>query len=180
MFREAALPAGFPPAGPVGEVRIKEYPAARVALVRSGEMNNASQNGMFSPLFKHIKKNDIAMTSPVVMDLSQADDASPLSMAFVYREPSIGKPGEDGKVHVIDTPPLTVISVAQRGGYNADNYAGGVEQLRKWLKANRDYETAGAPRVLAYNSPFIPGFLKLSEVQIPVRRVAHTPPQAPG
>jgi len=43
-------------------------------------------------------------------------------------------------------------------------------KLRLWLDENRDrYEACGRPRFLAYNSPFVPWFLKLGEVQVPVR-----------
>lgn len=50
------------------------------------------------------------------------------------------------------------------------------ERRRAWLTEHPEWTAAGPPRSLAYNSPFVPGFVKYSEVQIPVaRRPADTP-----
>jgi len=64
MISEAKLPVGFPAPGPVGEVIVKTYPAHRLARVRA-ERNN--DNGMFMQLFRHIERQEIAMTAPVEM-----------------------------------------------------------------------------------------------------------------
>ena len=74
MFGEARLPEGYPEPGPVGEVIIKTYPASRVAKVQAREMAGANANGMFWPLFNHIKKENISMTPPVLMGY---DDMKP-------------------------------------------------------------------------------------------------------
>ena len=68
-IREAELPDGFPDPGPAGKVIVKEYPAYRLARFAALQGQPASQNGMFWPLFQHIKRNDIAMTAPVEMGL---------------------------------------------------------------------------------------------------------------
>jgi hypothetical protein len=47
MFREADLPKGFPPPASVGEIVIKDYPAYRLARVRSGE--NGVRGGPSDP-----------------------------------------------------------------------------------------------------------------------------------
>lgn len=172
MVNESELPKGFPGPGPVGQVMEKQYPASRVAEVRAAELGGAAgMNGMFRPLFNHIKSNQISMTSPVVMELSGREPGRAESMAFVYGDPGIGTPGEAaGKVHVEDAPPLTVLSVALRGGYGERQFRRGEERLRAWLAEHPGrYEVVGPARVLAYNSPFVPWFLKLSEVQVPVR-----------
>ena len=97
-------------------------------------MNGADMDRMFNPLFNHIKDNNISMTSPVVMELSQQAPGRTESMAFVYGDPTIGKPGPaEGKVRIEDVPPLVVISIAQRGGYSASNFRKGEETLRNWL-----------------------------------------------
>jgi effector-binding domain-containing protein len=178
MFREAMLPAGYPPPAPVGEVVVKSYPASRVAIVRSAEMGGADSNQMFQPLFEHITKNDISMTTPVVMDYqpgaatAATDPAQPASMAFVYADTTLGTPGVDGDVRVEDLPAITVVSIGVRGSYDDEaQFRVAIDQLRKWLADNADeYESAGVPRVLGYNSPFVPRFLRYGEVQIPIRR----------
>ena len=63
LFREAKLPKGFPPPGPIGQVIVKEYPEARAAVVQSAALGKAADEGrMFQPLFNHIKSHEIAMS----------------------------------------------------------------------------------------------------------------------
>lgn len=164
MVSEAKLPQGFPDPGPVGSVVVKTYPPHRLARATVGA---DSDNAMFMKLFNHIKRNDIAMTSPVQMDGARE------SMAFLYATPGLGTPGPDPKdpaVVVEDIPETTVVSVGIRGSYSKETAAKGVAQLREWLAAHPEWQPAGDPRTLGYNSPFVPSFLKYSEVQIPVRR----------
>ena len=166
MFGEAKLPAGFPPPGPVGQVMVREYPASRAARVRSETLGNADDNGMFMPLFNHIKSHDIAMTSPVDITWSEA---KPVAMAFVYADPAIGAPGKEGVVEVTDQPALTVVSIGVRGSYNRERFNAALAQLNAWLDQHPGkYGISGPPRYLAYNSPFVPWFLRFGEVQIPV------------
>jgi hypothetical protein len=151
MFDEANLPKGYPAPGPVGQILVKQYPAARIAVNHGGD-----QDSMFMPLFNHIKKHDIAMSSPVEITWSdpqtQPADAKPQAMAFVYREPDIGAPGIDGKVEVIDVPPQTFLSVGMRGSYNRQHLVEGVQKLRGWLTAHsNEYKETGPPRYLGYN-----------------------------
>jgi hypothetical protein len=45
-------------------------------------------------------------------------------------------------------------------------------QLQRWLADNAgSYRAAGPPRFLGYNSPFVPSFWKLGELQIPIEAV---------
>jgi arylsulfatase A-like enzyme len=190
MVSEAALPAGFPAPGPVDRVIVKTYPAHRLARATAG----AAANGMFMKLFRHIERNKIAMTAPVVMDWPAAGDADggagadggvgprakqrePEAMAFLYREPSIGAAGADPAdpaVVVADVPETVVVSIGLRGGYGEDTVNRGLEKLREWLAAHPEWTVAGPPRSLGYNSPFVPDFAKYSEAQIPV---VPTPPR---
>jgi hypothetical protein len=177
VVAEAKLPEGFPKPGPVGEVIVKEYPACRLARTRSAR----GDDGMFMKLFRHIQRNDVKMTAPVEMSLA-ADDAHEdgSAMAFLYASPAIGTPGpdpDDADVVVEDAAALTVASVGIRGGYGPATFARGAEQVREWLRDHPEWEAAGRPRALAYNSPFVPGMLKYAEVQVPIaaRRPAATP-----
>lgn len=181
MFREAKLPAGYPAPGPVGEVVVKTYPASRVALVSSADPGGASPNGLFRPLFDHIRREGIAMTSPVVMryDAPASDEGATRlrSMAFVYANPDIGRTragGDEGggsPVEVVDVPALTVVSIGVRGNYSEAHLRKAVAQLDAWLEAHvGEYTRADLPRYLGYNSPFVPWFLRYGEVQLPVVR----------
>ena len=189
MFNEAKLPLGFPPPSPTGQVVIKDYPAYRLARIRALDAGRqAGPNTMFGPLFNHIKRNDIAMTAPVEMayppaTLAADGDGLPSvgvkrveSMAFLYGDSSLGAAGPDEadrRVVVEDVPKMTVLSVAVRGGYTEANFTSGLDKLQAWLAANPgQVRVVGPPRYLAYNSPFVPGFLKIGEVQLPIERDA--------
>jgi|694.fasta_scaffold16648_9 hypothetical protein len=171
MVSEAKLPAGFPAPGPVGEVIVKTYPAHRLARTAAAA---GGDDRMFMRLFGHIKRNEIAMTAPVTMDWAgdPAEQGGPESMAFLYAEPDMGKAGPDpadAGVVVEDIPEATVASIGLRGGYGEKTFRKGAEQLAAWLAAHPEWEPAGPPRMLAYNSPFVPGLLKYSEIQRPIR-----------
>jgi len=139
---------------------------------------------MFMPLFNHIKRNDVAMTAPVEIEYAASSKPTETgtgsrehqratSMAFMYAVPSLGTTGPDpadARVVVEDVPAMTVLSVGARGGYTEGNLAAGLEKLEAWLAENPGrFRVVGPPRYLAYNSPFVPWFLKFGEVQLPVR-----------
>ena len=168
MISEAKLPVGFPPPGPVGTVIVKTYPAHRLARVRAERSND---NGMFMQLFRHIERHEIAMTAPVEMVWQGDTSKNPESMAFLYRSGEIGAPGadpQDGRVMVEDIPEIKVVSLGMRGAYGRETTDKGLEKLRAWLASHPEWQPAGAPRTLAYNSPFVPNFLKYAEIQLPI------------
>jgi hypothetical protein len=174
MISEAKLPEGFPGPGPVGEAITKTYPAHRLARVRSGDRGN---DGSFMKLFRHIERNEIAMTAPVEMEMAAADGggAAPRteSMAFLYGSATTGTPGPDpadANVVVEDVPETTVVSLGVRGSYREERFAEFTAKLEAWLGEHPEWVAAGPPRTLAYNSPFVPGILKYAEVQIPITR----------
>jgi hypothetical protein len=171
LFREAKLPAQYPPPGPVGKVVVKSYPPSRMAMVHSRDLDDAGQNRMFMSLFNHIKREKIAMTAPVVMEYSVDGDAARAdSMAFVYADTSIGATGDNGDVTVFDVPSITVVSVGVRGSYGEKHLKDALRLIDGWLADRPDeYVRAGAPRYLGYNSPMVPWFLRYGEVQLPVR-----------
>ena len=171
MFSEAKLPEGFPAAGPVNEVIVKTYPTHRLARVRA----EGGGNGMFMKLFRHIERNEIAMTAPVEMSWQQAAGKEPIAMAFLYAKPSIGAAGadpEDQRVVVEDIPEIKVVSIGLRGGYDKATFDRGATRLEAWLKEHPEWKAAGDLRTLAYNSPFVPGLMKYSEAQIPIEPTA--------
>jgi len=174
MISEAKLPAGFPAPGPVGEVITKTYPPHRLARVRSG---GRGTDGSFMALFRHIERNEIAMTAPVEMEMGVADDKTAhlrtASMAFLYGSADVGTPGPDPtdpNVVVEDVPEVTVVSLGVRGSYSEDRFAEFAGKLEAWLVEHPQWVAAGPPRMLAYNSPFVPGMLKYAEVQVPIAR----------
>lgn len=192
--KEADLPKGFPPPGPVGEVVVKDYPAYRAART---SMAAAGQNGAFRVLFNHIQSHDIPMTAPVEMTYRReadgkaapqgpttkpttepvatkpadgAGDLAPAAMAFLYATTDVGKGGKDGDVDVVDVPALTVVSVGVRGSYTAERMAGALKRVDAWLARHKEYSADGPPRYLGYNSPFNLPWMLYGEVQVPVKK----------
>ena len=164
---EAPVPAGFPAPTPVGVVEIKKLPVYRMAKVANSGMGG---NNFFT-LFNHIKKNNIEMTAPVEMTMSEKNGKyTESSMAFLYQETTLGKVGPQGNVAVLDTTECTVVSVGMRGSPSSEN----IESARRWLLEKikttpQAYEIAGELKVMGYNSPFMPEKLRYYEVQLPLK-----------
>ncbi len=179
LFNEAELPEGFPAPGPVDRIVIKTYPPHRLARVRSA--GSRDQSGMFRPLFRHIQRNDIAMTAPVQMTYPDGKGTEgepvkkaeqPDSMAFFYREPGLGNPGPDpadAQVTVEDVPVITVLSIGVRGSYTNERMVRARQKLEQWMASYPGrVRPVGPIRFMGYNSPFVPGFLRFGEVQWPI------------
>ncbi len=169
---EAELPQGFPGPTPVGQIKVKRYPSYRMAQV------GTEQGNAFWTLFRHISRQGIAMTTPVQMDYDTTEAAEPRrrSMAFLYGSPDLGSPGADGRVRVVDVPPMTVVSIGVRGATTPQKVIAARDQLLGWLAVNRAaYLPDGPMRVLGYNSPFVPAKRRYFEVQIPVKPIGDAP-----
>jgi hypothetical protein len=180
------LPVGYPAPTPPGAIDLKTYPSLRRAEVTSQTSHaNLGMNLAFFPLFNHIKRRDIAMTSPVEMDyagMSISGETPPvaapkpqlkaMTMSFLYRSPELGPLGgdsQDAKVRVVDTAPATYLSLGLQGGYGLDRVQEGMEQLQAWLAANTRWEAVGDVRALHYNGPERRDRDKWLEVQVQVR-----------
>ena len=170
---DTALPVGYPEPTPPGAIDLKTYPSVRRAVVSGKGTPNRGMNDAFWPLFNHIKKKKIAMTSPVEMDYSTASAPevakSDWSMAFLYRTPELNGTGSDGKVEVVDAPAVTVVAVGVKGDYGTGLVAKGAELIEAWLVENPQWEAAGHWRSLYYNGPALDFWNKWGEVQMPVR-----------
>ena len=190
MMIEAPLPEGYPAPTPPGMIELKTYPSVRRAEYSANGSSNFGMNVGFWPLFNHIKSREIAMTSPVEMDYKPAGERTPLApmqdaegswtMSFLYRKADLGPTGEDGRIKVVDTPEMTVLSIGMRGAYGMGTVNSGMDALSKWLAAQSQWEAIGDPRGLNYNGPQVSMKNKWSEVQIVVRRRSATSSPATG
>jgi hypothetical protein len=180
---ESPLPAGYPEPTPPGAIDLKRYPTVRRAEYVSSGSPGMGMNMGFFPLFNHIKRNDIAMTSPVEMDYrdlfdpatgkQEPKDSMSWTMSFLYRTAElapVGKDAKDGKVIVTDRPELEVLSIGMNGPYGTGVVEKGLTLLHAWLKDHPEYEVSGEPRAFHYNGPYIANRNKWSEVQLPVRK----------
>lgn len=129
---EAPIPDGYVPPTPENCVEIKSYPSVRRAEFDSSNLwwpdfMGMGQNRAFSPLFKHISSRNIPMTSPVEMNYHnlastvgflQSANPSDWTMSFLYKTSTLGPVGPaENDINVVDTAPVTVISVALTGSY---------------------------------------------------------------
>lgn len=172
---DTPLPEGYPLPTPPGAIEIKSYPLVRRAVVSGTGGADSGMNRAFWPLFNHIKKHDIAMTSPVEVDYHDLENAtSPnprdWTMAFLYRSPEMNQPGVEGSVRVLDAEPVTVIAVGLKGDYSMDLVRRGLAEIDAWLAENPEWTPAGSWRALYYNGPSLFWWNKWAEVQRPVTR----------
>ena len=159
---ESELPAYFAPPTPVGEIEIKHYKSYRMAKTLSGGRT------AFFKLFKHIKENDIKMTSPVQMTYDGAKDKLvETEMAFLYPDLETNGSANQDDVEVVDTDPVRVISMGMRGRPSANEVEKAAEMLREAsVHFPMKFELKGEVRLMGYNSPAVPPKDQFYEVQI--------------
>lgn len=156
--------------GEVGVCEIKSLPPARILEARdAGEAaQQATMNRAFRPLFAYIRDNGIPMTTPVEM---RADEGG--VMAFYLDEASAKRDdlraGE--RVSLRTLPARTVASLTVRGSYTPERIRETESTLRAWLSEHPDWQSTGPAYAVYWNSPFMPGIFKRSEVHIPVTAV---------
>lgn len=149
----------------VGTIEVKTLPAAKLLIARSDNHYFDDNNDLFRPLFRYIQTNDIPMTVPVEVEID------PGAMYFY-----IGSNHKDRKlentdeVNIIELPERTVLSLGVRGSYNSENFDAAQETLRAYLAEQDEWVQTGPARAIYWNGPFTLGFLKRSEVHIPVER----------
>lgn len=171
---DTPLPFGYPPPTPPGAIDLKTYPRVRLAEVSGTEHPDRGMNRTFWPLFNHIKKHDIAMTSPVEVSyqgMEPEGQPESWSMAFLYRTPELNEVGQEGSVTVRDADPMTVVAVGLRGQYTLARAQDGMSQIESWLADNPQWKPAGEWRSLYYNGPMLFSWNKWAEVQMPVEPV---------
>lgn len=148
-----------------GEMEVKSLPAARLMLAESSQGYFSANNNLFGKLFRYISKNKIPMTAPVEARLQ------PGVMVF-YMDAGSAKridllPGNE--VQLQDVPVRSVAAIGIRGSYSQENFREAEEKLRAWVKERPELEVTGEAYGVYWNSPFVPFFLKQSEVHLPVR-----------
>lgn len=175
------LPEGYPAPTPPGAIEIKHYPSVRRAQItlEGGEGTVRRQNSGFWPLFRHIEANGIAMTAPVEMDYTGMGpdgdgDVESWTMAFLYRTRDLhptGTDASDERVVIVDSEPVTVLSVGYTGDTSMLRVRAELFRLNQWLESQDEWEVAGDPRSFGYNGPSVMRDRRWGEIQIPIRRV---------
>jgi hypothetical protein len=184
---DAPLPDGWPAATKPGAIEVKRYPAYRSAMARGEGGTVGADDVLFFPLFNHISRKEIAMTSPVVSTYEPAmlDDPKArgrVSMEFLYRSPTQGQAGRGvGRVTVEDHPAATFVCRGIQGRMTAERLRDESVALRAWLAEHKDkWVEDGPPRRLGYHGPMTPEAERLWEIQIPVKPAKTPGPAAPA
>ena len=147
----------------VDEIEIKQLPAATLLATTQPGSYFDRDNDMFRRLFRYIRDHDVSMTVPVEATVDEA------RMLFYVGQTDRDKQlADQGPVQVIRLPARTVLSIGMRGAYTRSRFERGRERLRQWLRDNPGYRSAGDPYAVYWDSPFVPWFLKRSEVHIPL------------
>ena len=168
-FQEAKLPQDFPEPTPVGQIKVKRYPAYRLARAEM-PAGRLGEGRAFFTLFEHILRNKIEMTAPVELTYSSERDLPRgEAMAFLYEDAKLGSTGSEGSIEVCDVPAMTTVSIGVRGDLMAERVAEARESLQRWLDHQDDYEATGKLRVMGYNSPMVRAERRYFEVEIPLR-----------
>jgi len=148
----------------VGVCETKQLPAARLMLARSTGAYFGADNRLFGKLFRFISDNNIPMTAPVEARMQ------PGVMVFYCDANSAQRTDlkATAEVSLQSVPERTVAAIGIRGSYTSESYETHLAKLREWLKSHPELKETGEPYAVYWNSPFVPGFLKRSEVHIPV------------
>lgn len=153
-----------------GAFSVRDYPALQLASTPSGE---ADRNGSFMRLFRFITgenegKLAIAMTTPVMMTESPAGRR----MGFIVPAAvtASGAPAPTGERVALEAMPAARMAVFRFNGPgdNAAAEAAALATLRDWM-TRTSLTPAGEPVFAYYDPPWTPGFLRRSEVMIPVQ-----------
>ncbi len=149
----------------VGVIEIKTIPAATLLVAQSEGHYFDDNNDLFRPLFRYIQTNDIPMTVPVEAEID------PGAMYFYVGSQHEDQALEDTEsVSVIQLPERTVVSLGVRGRYTEANFNKARDTLAAYLAEQNDWKQTGAARAIYWNGPFTLGFIKRSEIHIPVDR----------
>lgn len=166
QFSAMAYESMFPKTEP-GEFEIKTLPSGKLveASSESGSYFDRDNN-LFGPLFRYISRNDIAMTTPVEAIVE------PGAMRFWISESEWEKMPEKSSLKVIEQPERLVASLGIRGGYNEENFRQSKVELMNWLGEQTGIAPKGDPYMVYWNGPYVPWFLKVSEIHVEIEKTS--------
>ncbi len=147
---------------------VKDLPASRLMVARSDSGYFSANNRMFGKLFRYIQSNRIPMTAPVEARIEPGVMIFHCDAASAARVDLRPTP----EVALESVPARAVAAIGIRGSYTEKSYRENLARLRAWLATQPGVSEVGEPYAVYWDSPFVPGFLKRSEVHIPVRRAA--------
>lgn len=145
-------------------IEIKTLPSGTLLESTAGGDYFANSGRLFRPLFRYIRRHEIAMTTPVESRMS------PGAMYFWVSPGEVSKlAGDEDGVRVVETPERRVAAIGGRGGYTKRNHTQAEDTLRAWLGEQTEWVIDGDAHAVFWHGPMTPWFRKQYEVHIPVR-----------
>ena len=151
---------------PAGKIEIKVIPESTVLVAEASGNYYGGRNDLFRRLFSYISENNVAMTVPVEARVENAQ-----MKFYVGTKDKIKALKDQGSVQVVTVPQRTVLSIGIRGAYSESNFVRAKATLEQWLTDNKEYRQAGEAYAVFWDAPFMPWFLKRSEVHITVDKI---------
>jgi len=150
---------------PAGKIEVKIIPESKVMLSEGEGNYYRTRNYLFRRLFNYISENNVAMTTPVEARIENAQ-----MKFYVGTKDKVKALQDQGSVRIVIVPQRTVVSIGIRGVYTEGSFEKARAQLEQWLKDNKEYRQSGDVYAVFWDAPFMPWFLKRSEVHIPVEK----------
>lgn len=154
-----------------GQFELREYPELLVAEATvAGDRGYALDKG-FGELADYIfaKSADgdrVGMTAPVMLAAAgDGDWVTRFVMPARFTRETLPQPDAGVRIETLAARKVAVINFA--GAADEAAFAEREAQLRSWVGAKK-LTAAGGPERAYYNSPFIPGPLRRTEVMIPI------------
>jgi hypothetical protein len=149
---------------PVGEIKVLQLPARTALEANTGPSYFSENNGLFRTLFRYISKHDLSMTTPVEAEIE------PGRMRFFVggKDANKSRPSTDS-VTVKELEPMRVLAIGIRGSYDEENFRENRDLLLQWIDEQTTYKRAGEPYAVYWDGPYVPWFLKRSEIHLPIR-----------
>jgi hypothetical protein len=136
-------------------------------MKRSGNNQTQQKIAMTAPV---ISSETIEMTTPVITQ--EEEMSGPTMMSFIlpsrYTNEDVPEP-KDRRIQ-IQVIPSREVAVLRFKGYARQEYVQKeLHELQEILQKN-DIQIRGAPFLMQYNSPMVPGILRRNEVGIEILR----------
>jgi glutathione peroxidase len=159
------------PRTPVGTIEIKTLPARTALIAKASGDAFEDQGAAFQKLFAYIQDEQIAMSVPVSASVSTNE-----MVFYVGTNSATRVLPTTNEVTVQKFSALTVASTGLSGSYSRKNYEDGLTKLNTWLASQKEWQTNGEPYMVYWNSPFVPWFMRKSEIHIPVTQATNALP----
>jgi hypothetical protein len=142
----------------LGDVEIREYPQMILAQTKLGSKQYVSSgNKGFSTVAGYIfggnqQQQKIAMTAPVIMNMSDTDASMSFVMPSQYQLSDLPTPNSNA-VSLVKQDTMT-LAVLRFGGFSSDEKIAKYAQILTQVLKENNIRTKGALLYMGYNAPW--------------------------